>query len=67
MNGSPLIRRHIFAPPESGRKVALLVNGALEAGTHQARFEASELPSGGYIYRLTTPKGELTKMMLLMK
>ncbi len=50
-----------------GREVAMLVNGVLEAGTHQARFDAGELPSGGYIYRLTTPQGEFTKMMMLMK
>ncbi|MDA1028917.1 MAG: T9SS type A sorting domain-containing protein [Bacteroidetes bacterium] len=50
-----------------GRRVAMLVNGVLDAGKHTARFDASELPSGGYIYRLTTPNGEFTKMMMLMK
>jgi len=50
-----------------GREVALLVNGVLEAGQHQARFNASDLPSGGYIYRLSTPKGDFTKMMMLLK
>jgi hypothetical protein len=50
-----------------GRRVAMLVNGVLGAGKHTARFDASTPPSGGYIYRLTTPSGEFTKMMTLMK
>jgi len=43
------------------------VRQMLDAGKHTARFNAADLPSGGYIYRLTTPAGEFTKMMMLMK
>ncbi len=58
---------HLAVYDMLGREVAMLVNGVLEAGTHQARFDAGHLPGGGYIYRLTTPQGEFTKMMMLMK
>ena len=50
-----------------GRQVALLVDGNLSAGKHEVRFDATNLPSGQYLYRLTTPKGEFTKMMMLLK
>jgi hypothetical protein len=50
-----------------GRQVALLVDGNLAAGKHEVRFDATNLPSGQYLYRLTTPKGEFTKMMMLLK
>ena len=36
----------------TGRRVALLVDGAVSAGHHEASFEASRLPSGLYLYRL---------------
>jgi hypothetical protein len=32
-----------------GREVASLVSGTVEAGVHQAVFEAASLPSGSYI------------------
>jgi hypothetical protein len=50
-----------------GREVKVLVNGTLNAGTHEARFDASDLPSGAYLYRLVTPGQEFTKMMMLLK
>ena len=37
-----------------GREVAVLVDGAVEAGTHTAEFDAAGLPSGLYLYRLST-------------
>jgi hypothetical protein len=35
-----------------GREVAVLVDGYVEAGTHQATFEARDLAAGTYVYRL---------------
>ena len=50
-----------------GREVSTLVNKELEAGYHEINFDASNLTSGIYFYRLTTPKYTLVKKMLLMK
>ena len=50
-----------------GREVALLADGAYDAGHHTARFEADGLPSGTYLVRLTTPAGVFTQKLLLMK
>ncbi len=50
-----------------GRRVALLVDGSLTAGQHRVSFEASNLPSGMYLYRLSTPTGAVTKKMVLLK
>ncbi len=37
-----------------GREVATLADGTMEAGPHHVTFDASALPSGIYVYRLTT-------------
>jgi hypothetical protein len=50
-----------------GRRVAQLVNGVVEAGSHTAFFDAQSLPSGTYIYRLATPSGTHTRKLLLLK
>jgi len=50
-----------------GRRVATLVNDQMSAGTHQVTFQAAGLPSGMYLYRLSTPNGSLTQKMLLLK
>ena len=51
-----------------GRQVRVLVDGAaLSSGTHNVRFEAGDLASGTYLYRLETPTQTITKRMLLVK
>lgn len=50
-----------------GRKVAQLVNKSQGAGQYTVRFEADDLPSGLYIYRLQTPEKTLTEKMFLIK
>ncbi len=50
-----------------GRQVKLLVDGVRQAGTYEAVFEAGNLPSGTYIYRLETPQGSFVQTMLLLK
>jgi len=50
-----------------GLEVARLVDGALPAGQHRATWDASGLPSGTYLYRLTAGAFTETKAMTLLK
>jgi hypothetical protein len=50
-----------------GRQVAVLVNGQMASGRHTVTFNASNLPSGMYLYRLSTPTGVITQKMILFK
>ena len=40
-----------------GRQVAVLVDGAVEAGSHEAVFYAHRLPAGTYLVRFTSAEG----------
>jgi len=50
-----------------GQVVQLLADGYLPAGVHSRRFDASDLASGMYFYRLEAPGqfSETRKMMLV--
>ena len=50
-----------------GREVAVLVDGVQPAGTFRTAFDASNLSSGTYLYRLETANGTATKLMTLVK
>lgn len=50
-----------------GQQVAMLVNGELSSGHHAVNFDATGLPSGLYIYRISTNGFTDEKKMLLMK
>jgi hypothetical protein len=50
-----------------GQDVATLVNGRMEAGTHEIVFEASRLTTGVYIYRLASGSNSASRRMLLVK
>lgn len=50
-----------------GREIAVLVNEEKPAGQYDILFDASNLPSGIYIYRLTTDETYLSKKMTLIK
>ncbi|MEQ8523412.1 T9SS type A sorting domain-containing protein [Gracilimonas sp.] len=64
--GNSLVRLEVF--DVTGRKVAVLVNGVRKAaGTHEVTFDAENLASGVYFYRLETAGQTLTQKMLLVK
>ncbi|MGB9856269.1 MAG: T9SS type A sorting domain-containing protein, partial [Caldisericum exile] len=50
-----------------GREVATLVDGEMDSGKHSVVFNAKDLPSGVYFYRLTTPTFSETKPMEVLK
>ncbi|MBK7106082.1 MAG: T9SS type A sorting domain-containing protein [Ignavibacteriae bacterium] len=50
-----------------GQEVASLVNGQKNAGTYKINWNASNLASGTYIYRLQTDSKVFTNKMILMK
>ena len=50
-----------------GKEVATLVNEEIPAGNHEVEFNASELASGVYFYRIISGDFVDTKKMILMK
>jgi hypothetical protein len=50
-----------------GREVAVLVNESLNPGTYEATFDASQLTSGVYFYKITAGDFSETKKMILIK
>ncbi|MCF8240346.1 MAG: T9SS type A sorting domain-containing protein [Melioribacteraceae bacterium] len=50
-----------------GERVRTLVDANLNAGVHRVQFNASTLPSGVYLYRITNQNNSLTKKMILIK
>lgn len=50
-----------------GQEVATLVNQSMEAGVHKINFNASNLNSGVYYYRIKTDKFTAVKKMMLVK
>lgn len=50
-----------------GHEVALLVNEYQSPGNYEVNFDAKDLSSAIYFYRLTTPNYSKTKSMVLMK
>ena len=50
-----------------GKEVATLVNGPVEAGKHKLNFDASNLNSGVYFYKIEADNFVDTKKMILLK
>lgn len=51
----------------NGRHITTLFEGSQTAGGHELKFNALELPSGQYLYRLTAGDVSVTRKMILMK
>ncbi|MBI3195650.1 MAG: T9SS type A sorting domain-containing protein [Ignavibacteriae bacterium] len=50
-----------------GREIATLINQQLHPGIYQASWDASNMPSGMYVYRLTAGEFVQTRKMLLTR
>lgn len=50
-----------------GQEVAVLVNSKMAAGRHQVSFNAADLSSGFYIYRIEAGNFTATKKLMLIK
>jgi hypothetical protein len=50
-----------------GQEIATLVNEQLTTNTYEVDFNAGNLPSGVYLYRVTTGNSSITKKMMLLK
>jgi len=46
-----------------GKELATLVDGVQDAGNHLVRFDARDLPSGGYICQLRTSLGRASRLL----
>ena len=50
-----------------GREVETLVNEKLEAGVYTSGWNASDMPSGVYLYKIETATFSEVKKMILLK
>jgi hypothetical protein len=50
-----------------GNEIATLINEEKESGSHTINFNASELTSGTYFYKLTSGSFSRTQKMLYIK
>ena len=51
----------------TGREIEILHQGFLSSGVYKFDFDGSELPSGIYLYKVSTPQFTQTKKMILAK
>ena len=49
----------------TGVEVERIVDGNQDAGPHRSFFDTSRLPSGAYLYRLTTATGNVSRQMVI--
>ncbi len=50
-----------------GKRISVLVDRSQPAGFHSVQFDAGNLPSGTYMYRLSTTEGIVTRKMVLLR
>jgi len=61
-----IVTLQVFDP--TGREITtILDNAKREAGNHAVAFDASDLPSGVYFFRIQTGQYAATKKMMLIK
>jgi len=62
---SSLVKIEVFS--SLGQRIAVLVNEQKPAGEHTFQFNAQNLASGVYLYRIITPEFSQTRLMNLVK
>jgi hypothetical protein len=50
-----------------GKETVILVNTTLEPGSYTAHFDAKDLPSGIYLYRLQAGSYMITKKLIILR
>jgi len=50
-----------------GNEVQTLVNSRMNSGSYQVKFDATNMATGVYIYRLETEGQTLSKKMMFLK
>lgn len=58
---------HLFISNALGQEVGTLINGKMDAGTHEVTFNADGLATGTYFYTLKAGNFSQTKKMVLTK
>jgi hypothetical protein len=63
------VREHItlILFDELGREVRTLFNSTIDAGEYVAKLNASRLPNGTYLYKLSTPTNSLLKTLIIFR
>ncbi|MCD6235029.1 MAG: T9SS type A sorting domain-containing protein [Candidatus Marinimicrobia bacterium] len=51
----------------TGKEIQTLVNFVQSAGKYSVDFDGSKLPSGIYLYKLTTSAGSKSQKMIILK
>lgn len=51
----------------NGREISTLISAELNPGTYETEFDASNISSGVYFYKLSTPDETMTKQMMVVK
>jgi Secretion system C-terminal sorting domain len=50
-----------------GRRVAVVADRTFQAGSYEVRLDASDLPSGTYLYRVSQGGNSLSRVMQLIR
>jgi hypothetical protein len=50
-----------------GNDVAVVVDGQFDAGAHKVTFNAADLPTGVYMYRMTAGDFHASRKMMLVR
>ena len=58
---------HLAVYDMLGRTVQVVAEGTFEAGQHSVALDAAQIPSGTYVYRLTSDHGTASRQMVITR